>query len=360
MSATFDGQFNLYDVMGLDESVGHDQIRKQYRDLARRYHPDKNPNASEEDVERMSMIVSAYKVLSNERLRYLYDTYKFSSQENQRRGVNRKNVVYELFVLGLSFASFPFRNLEILCKGRPKAVGDGVFRVFRERGLKSLYRGTIFTAVTDTIHNIFESNCVGPFLAPIALSRVLAYPTTLISNLIVMNPQLTLGALIPALLKTEKQEFQFKNLWYGYSLYAGCVAVEFGYNYAATLLKNKSFEKYIQNPESKFWRYLSYATSSRLLITGLGTLLFCPFDVLLYQSQYRLLGAIQNGALVSSIEPISIKNLILSIYKTQGIMKFFSGYVPAFIYQCIADITSDDDSDDYNNDDSDDVYEQSS
>ncbi|KAF2072104.1 hypothetical protein CYY_006578 [Polysphondylium violaceum] len=342
MSATFNGEANLYLIMEIaDEEVSIEQIKKQYRDLARRYHPDKNPNATEQDRERMSMIVPAYKVLSNERLRYLYDTYKFSAKESRRTGANKRMVLYELFTLGLSVASFPFHNLDTICKARPRVKGglsDSPWRVFRERGLYSLYRGTVFTTLTDFVHSLIEKRLQGTYLAPIGIGKVLGYPATLISNLIVMNPSLTLGALVPALLRGAKdKEFDFKNLWYGYSIYALTVGVDLGLNYIFNKIREKSFEKYIKNPQSKLWRYISYVSSYQLFTSGIPTLLLCPFDVVLYQYQYRLLGVVQSGATVASLGALSLKNTVLSIYQTQGLSKFFSGLVPSLVYRFIAD-----------------------
>ena len=63
---------DLYDVLGVARDASHDDIRKAYRKLARKHHPDLNPDdpAAEERFKRVS---AAYEVLSNAEKRKLYD-----------------------------------------------------------------------------------------------------------------------------------------------------------------------------------------------------------------------------------------------------------------------------------------------
>ncbi|KAJ2722200.1 Type I HSP40 co-chaperone [Coemansia sp. Benny D115] len=63
----------LYDVLGVSPSASEQEIKKAYRKLALKYHPDKNPDASIR--EKFSEISNAYEVLSDSEKRALYDQY---------------------------------------------------------------------------------------------------------------------------------------------------------------------------------------------------------------------------------------------------------------------------------------------
>lgn len=53
-----------------------DDIRKSYRRLALRYHPDKNPDDIESAYERFRLVQAAYEVLSDDQERAWYDTHR--------------------------------------------------------------------------------------------------------------------------------------------------------------------------------------------------------------------------------------------------------------------------------------------
>lgn len=64
---------DYYKILGIPRSATDDEIKKAYRKLALRYHPDKNksPNAEEKFKE----VAEAYEVLSDKSKRDLYDKY---------------------------------------------------------------------------------------------------------------------------------------------------------------------------------------------------------------------------------------------------------------------------------------------
>ncbi len=63
---------DYYAVLGVAEGASDEEIKRAYRKLARRYHPDRNPNDHEAE-ERFKEIQEAYEVLADEARRREYD-----------------------------------------------------------------------------------------------------------------------------------------------------------------------------------------------------------------------------------------------------------------------------------------------
>lgn len=64
---------DYYRILGLPKSATDDEIKKAYRKLALRYHPDKNKAANAE--EKFKEVAEAYEVLSDKSKREIYDKY---------------------------------------------------------------------------------------------------------------------------------------------------------------------------------------------------------------------------------------------------------------------------------------------
>src|SRR5918911_5428955 len=63
---------DFYAVLGVSASASQDEIKKQYRKLAARYHPDKNPNDAKA-ADRFKEISEAYQVIGDAEKRKQYD-----------------------------------------------------------------------------------------------------------------------------------------------------------------------------------------------------------------------------------------------------------------------------------------------
>lgn len=76
---------DYYKVLGVSKTAGTDEIKKAYRQLARKYHPDKN--SGDKDAEtKFKEISEAYSVLSDPEKRRKYDNLGSSWNNFQQRG----------------------------------------------------------------------------------------------------------------------------------------------------------------------------------------------------------------------------------------------------------------------------------
>ncbi|CAD5164712.1 unnamed protein product [Musa acuminata subsp. malaccensis] len=66
---------DYYRVLGVDKSAKDDDLKKAYRKLAMKWHPDKNPNNKKEAEAKFKQISEAYEVLSDSQKRVIYDQY---------------------------------------------------------------------------------------------------------------------------------------------------------------------------------------------------------------------------------------------------------------------------------------------
>ena len=63
---------NFYNILGIGEKSSQDEIKKAYRKMQMKWHPDKNPG-NQEAVDMTQKINEAYETLSDERKREEYD-----------------------------------------------------------------------------------------------------------------------------------------------------------------------------------------------------------------------------------------------------------------------------------------------
>ncbi len=64
---------NYYNVLGVNKGAKGDEIKKAYKQLARKWHPDKNPDNQTEAKDKFQQITQAYEVLSDSEKRDIYD-----------------------------------------------------------------------------------------------------------------------------------------------------------------------------------------------------------------------------------------------------------------------------------------------
>ncbi len=65
---------DYYEVLGVDRKASDPELKKAFRSMARKYHPDKNPDDSEAEA-RFKEVQEAYAILSNPEERRKYDMF---------------------------------------------------------------------------------------------------------------------------------------------------------------------------------------------------------------------------------------------------------------------------------------------
>lgn len=69
------GKRDYYEVLGVSKSATDDELKKAYRKLAKKYHPDANPDNKEEAEAKFKEVNEAYEVLSDSQKRKMYDQF---------------------------------------------------------------------------------------------------------------------------------------------------------------------------------------------------------------------------------------------------------------------------------------------
>lgn len=65
-----------YETLGVEQDATDDDLKKAYRKLALKWHPDKNPDNTEESKKQFQLIQAAYEVLSDPQERAWYDKHR--------------------------------------------------------------------------------------------------------------------------------------------------------------------------------------------------------------------------------------------------------------------------------------------
>ncbi|KAJ8945692.1 hypothetical protein NQ318_012411 [Aromia moschata] len=152
---------DYYKILKVPRSATTDEIKKAYRKLALKWHPDKNPNNMEEANRRFKEISEAYEVLSDTKKRRMYDQY---GKEGPRRASTRNDGPFDLGAFNL----FTFRDPDDVFR---EFFGGGIFDFLNDFPVPSRTRrsgryshSSFFTPLNrDVMADIFSSGNSGEF-----------------------------------------------------------------------------------------------------------------------------------------------------------------------------------------------------
>jgi DnaJ family protein A protein 2 len=121
---------DLYDTLGVSKTCSEQELKKAYRKLALKYHPDRNPG--KESEEKFKSISSAYDILSNKEKRVLYDKYGMDGL--QTHAAHSQENPFNLFSNLFSNGGGPtFRNQKTRTKDRVEKIGINIEDIYNNK-----------------------------------------------------------------------------------------------------------------------------------------------------------------------------------------------------------------------------------
>jgi len=138
----------FYELLGVSKDASVEEIRKAYKKLAIRLHPDKNPD-NPEALEKFKEVSGAYEVLSDPEKRQIYDKYGEEGLQG-KGGFHDPSSIFETF-FGGGFADIFGR------RGGPRRGDDLKYSLGVT--LRDLYNGK--TAKLKITKNVICDECLG-------------------------------------------------------------------------------------------------------------------------------------------------------------------------------------------------------
>jgi molecular chaperone DnaJ len=125
-------QKDYYGVLGVKRDAKPEEIRKSYRHLARKFHPDVNPGNKGAE-EKFKQLSEAYEILSDEKKRKIYDQYGFYADNLPPGGYGPGPAGHtNAPPPGVDFSGFDFSNMDDGGGQAGRAGGSGFGGGFRD------------------------------------------------------------------------------------------------------------------------------------------------------------------------------------------------------------------------------------
>ncbi|SBS85147.1 DnaJ protein, putative [Plasmodium ovale] len=144
------GNTHLYDVLGVEKDATTEEIKKSFRKLSKKYHPDKVKDQNSNN--RFSEIAEAYEILSDEEKRKVYDLHGLEAAKNVERHKVEDDPM-DSFNFYDSFFGDGFRREE-------KKKADNL-TIHVEMNLEQLYNGEFFSVIyTRDVNCLKGDDCI--------------------------------------------------------------------------------------------------------------------------------------------------------------------------------------------------------
>ena len=149
----------LYNILGVNRDASEADIKKNYKKLAMKHHPDRNPNNKEENEAKFKEISQAYEILKDKEKRKIYDDLGEEGLQNMNNGGggNPFDIFENMFGAGSGgfgggFTGNPFQRGPRVRRGK-----DRIEEIPIE--LEDLYNNTV--KKIDIKQKVICSDCQG-------------------------------------------------------------------------------------------------------------------------------------------------------------------------------------------------------
>lgn len=136
---------DYYQILELDETCSKDEIKKKYRSLSLKYHPDKN-NGEDSHFKKIN---EAYETLSDEEKRKKYNIQRlFKNIEFTEEDHHLLDKYYQQLI-----HSNEFKLMKLLYRSIPDHIKQSVWDRFRKWNSKEIVRSQKTIDITDLDHD---------------------------------------------------------------------------------------------------------------------------------------------------------------------------------------------------------------
>ena len=128
---------DYYKILGIRRDANSDMIKKAYHKMARKYHPDKNPENKEKTTEMFKNIKEAYEVLSDPERRRVYNTGGVEGIKRMNSGASRPANPFNMFNNMFRGGGFNFSSNVNVKRSKPRGSNVNHIHYYT---LEDLYR----------------------------------------------------------------------------------------------------------------------------------------------------------------------------------------------------------------------------